>query len=74
VPRRPLAAARPPQVGRTKLLVFGGVRSEGSAVADVTLLNADTMKWMAPPLKVSGAEAASLSGSTQLRYSVPLCS
>ncbi|GLC41598.1 hypothetical protein PLESTF_000274300 [Pleodorina starrii] len=38
-------------VGRTKLLVFGGVRGEGVAAADVALLNADTMKWMTPQIK-----------------------
>lgn len=39
-------------VGRTKLLVFGGVRGDGSTSSDVALLNTDTMKWMTPQLKV----------------------
>ncbi|KXZ54835.1 hypothetical protein GPECTOR_4g907 [Gonium pectorale] len=44
-------------VGRTKLLVFGGVRggggaaAAGEAAADVAILNADTMKWLAPQIK-----------------------
>ncbi len=39
-------------VGRTKLLVFGGMRADGVAAADVALLNADTMKWLTPQIKV----------------------
>lgn len=39
-------------VGRTKLLVFGGVRAE-AASPDVTLLNTDTMKWQQPQIKGS---------------------
>ncbi|KAG2490886.1 hypothetical protein HYH03_010803 [Edaphochlamys debaryana] len=40
-------------VGRTKLLVFGGVRGDGGPSSDVALLNTDTMKWITPQLKGS---------------------
>lgn len=37
-------------VGRTKLLVFGGLRGE-AASADISVLNTDTMKWVVPQVR-----------------------
>lgn len=34
-------------VGRTKLLVFGGMKGE-MASPDVSILNTDNMKWISP--------------------------
>ena len=43
-------------VGRTKVLVLGGIKGESSS-SDVSILNTDTMKWMVP--QVSAATAPS---------------
>lgn len=34
-------------VGRTKVLVFGGIKGE-MAASDITIFNTDTMKWLVP--------------------------
>mmetsp|Transcript_17491 Transcript_17491/g.44035 ORF Transcript_17491/g.44035 Transcript_17491/m.44035 type:complete len:628 (-) Transcript_17491:2367-4250(-) len=43
-------------VGRTKMLVFAGLRGE-QASAEISVLNTDTMKWVVPQVK--GAERPS---------------
>lgn len=37
-------------VGRTKILVFGGVKGE-LAASDVSILNTDNMKWLVPQVR-----------------------
>uniref|UniRef100_A0A7S3QQQ5 Fibronectin type-III domain-containing protein n=2 Tax=Dunaliella tertiolecta TaxID=3047 RepID=A0A7S3QQQ5_DUNTE len=37
-------------VGRTKILVFGGVKGE-LAASDISILNTDNMKWLVPQVK-----------------------
>jgi hypothetical protein len=38
-------------VGRTKMLIFGGVRSGDQPTAEVSIFNTDTMKWTVPQIK-----------------------